>query len=138
MVEDTKLALAVIGVRGVTFLRVTGRSQQKGKIKARETGGSLNRNLWMQLGNIWSNEKSPDAGTGGAGSSFHTDIELASVFLPKRLLIIVTSDQQVNPIVQAIVNANQTGRHGDGRIFICPIISAIRVRTGENGNVALS
>jgi nitrogen regulatory protein PII 2 len=54
------------------------------------------------------------------------------------MLIIVAYDEDVNRIVQAIVDANQTGRHGDGRIFICPMISAIRVRTGELGDMALS
>jgi nitrogen regulatory protein PII 2 len=54
------------------------------------------------------------------------------------MLVIVAIDEEVSRIVHAIVNANQTGLHGDGRIFICPMISAIRVRTGERGDTALS
>jgi nitrogen regulatory protein PII 2 len=54
------------------------------------------------------------------------------------MLIIVAYDEDVTRIVQGIVNANQTGRHGDGRIFICPMISALRVRKGEQGDKALS
>jgi nitrogen regulatory protein PII 2 len=54
------------------------------------------------------------------------------------MLVIVSDDEDIDRIVQAVVNANQTGRHGDGRIFICPMISAIRVRTGEQGDKALS
>jgi nitrogen regulatory protein PII 2 len=53
------------------------------------------------------------------------------------MLVIIAYDENVEPIVPAIVSANQTGRHGDGRIFICPMISAIRVRTGEQGDTAL-
>jgi nitrogen regulatory protein PII 2 len=127
-VEDTKEALETIGVRGVTFLYVTGRGQQKGRVSVRELGESLNRNMRMQLVGTWP----------GAGSLLHNDTEFAFGFLPKRMLIIVAYDEEVNRIVQAVVNSNQTGRHGDGRIFICPMISAMRVRTGEQGNKALS
>lgn len=81
---------------------------------------------------------SPDAGTEMTGSQAYPDTESAFGFLPKRMLIIVANDEDVSRIVQAIVTANQTGRHGDGRIMICPMISAIRVRTGEQGDRALS
>jgi len=54
------------------------------------------------------------------------------------MLVIVAYDEEVGRIVKAIVQVNQTGRHGDGKIFICPIISAFRVRTGEQGKKALS
>jgi nitrogen regulatory protein PII 2 len=137
-VEDTKEALETIGVRGVTFLYVTGRGQQKGRVSVRELGESLNRSARMQLVGARPGEGSPDAGTGGAGSPLHKDTEIAFGFLPKRMLIIVAYDEEVNRIVQSIVNANQTGWHGDGRIFICPMISAMRVRTGEHGDKALS
>ena len=59
-------------------------------------------------------------------------------FLPKRMLIIIAPDCDVPSIVQTLIDANQTGRHGDGKIFVCPLISAIRVRTGEQGDEALT
>ena len=130
-VEETKEALETIGVRGVTFLYVTGRGQQKGRVSMREMGGPLTRNLPMQLTCVPWDELSGD------GSSVPPDTEIAFGFLPKRMLVIVVGDEEVNRIVQAIVNVNQTGRHGDGRIFICPMIGAIRVRTGEQGDKAL-
>jgi nitrogen regulatory protein PII 2 len=136
-VEETKTALEKTGVRGVTFLYVTGRGQQKGTVSARELGEVMNRNLRMQL-------KSPEAihqpsVPGGEISDgfFPPEKEFELGFLPKRMLILVVYDDDVGSIVQAIVDANQTGRHGDGRIFICPMISAIRVRTGEQGDQAL-
>jgi nitrogen regulatory protein PII 2 len=137
-VENTKQVLIAIGVMGVTFLYVTGRGQQKGRVSARELGESLNRNMRMQIVNAPFCNDSPDAVTEMTGSLAHPDTEIAFGFLPKRMLTIVAYDEDVNGIVQAIVNANQTGRHGDGRIFICPMISAIRVRTGEQGDKALS
>jgi len=136
-VETTKKTLGRIGVSGVTFLYVTGRSRQNGGLSARDLGRSLNRNLRMQLTPARSGNDLPDAGTGIDGS-FYPDTGSAFGFLPKRMLVIIADDGEVNRIVQAIVNANQTGRHGDGRIFICPMISAIRVRTGEQGDTALS
>jgi|SRR5208337_1041129 len=137
-IEETKVALETIGVRGVTFLYVNGRGQQKGRVSPREWGGSVNRNLRMQMESPRHCEESPDAGIKMAGSPFQLDTEFALGFLPKRMLFIVASDEEISRIVQAIVNTNQTGRHGDGRIFICPIIGAIRVRTGEQGDKALS
>jgi nitrogen regulatory protein PII 2 len=136
-VEETKQALGAIGVMGVTFLYVTGRGRQKGRVNARELGGSLNRNMRMQLTGAGPGKGAPDAGTGPGGSTSDPDTEFVLGFLPKRMLIMVVNDEEINRIVQAVVNANQTGRHGDGRIFICPMIGAIRVRTGEQGDKAL-
>jgi nitrogen regulatory protein PII 2 len=137
-VESTKQSLLAIGIMGVTFLYATGRGQQKGRVSARELGTTLTRNMRMQLVNAPSCNDSPDAGKRPGKSPAHPDTEFSFGFLPKRMLIIVTYDEDVSRIVQAIVNANQTGRHGDGRIFICPMISAMRVRTGELGDIALS
>ncbi|MCX6690509.1 MAG: P-II family nitrogen regulator [Methanoregula sp.] len=137
-VENTKQSLMAIGVMGVTFLYVTGRGQQKGRVSAWEPGEKLNRSMRMQPENAPFCNDSPDAGTEMTGSQAYPDTEFALGFLPKRMLVIISCDVEVNRIVQAIVNSNQTGRHGDGRIFICPMISAMRVRTGEKGDKALS
>jgi nitrogen regulatory protein PII 2 len=137
-VEETKTALERTGFRGVTFLYVTGRGEQKGTISARDLGVALNRNLRMQLTSTEGVPESPGPSGIIPGERFSPEQEFAFGFLPKRMLVIIAYDDDVGPIVQAIVNANQTGRHGDGRIFICPMISAIRVRTGEQGDKALS
>jgi nitrogen regulatory protein PII len=92
----------------------------------------------MQLASVKSGNDLPDTRNGIIDPLISSETEFAPGFLPKRMLLLVTYDEDVTRIVQAIVNANQTGRHGDGRIFICPMISAIRVRTGEQGNEALS
>ena len=136
-VEETKTALEVVGVRGVTFLHVTGRGQQRGKVSARELGGSLTRNMRLQLAEVRSDRDDSACSQDMEFASPDPDKEFAFGFLPKRMLIMVSDDDQVEHIVQAIVSVNQSGRHGDGRIFICPMISAIRVRTGEQGEKAL-
>ncbi|MDD4136451.1 MAG: P-II family nitrogen regulator [Methanoregula sp.] len=137
-VDETKAALEAIGVKGVMFLYVTGRGEHKGGVSARELAGSLNRNKRMQLESPLSVDNLSGAMTGAVVSPYHPDYEFASGFLPKRMVVIITCDEEVNRIVQAIVNSNQTGRNGDGKIFICPMISAMRVRTGEQGDKALS
>lgn len=137
-IEATKEALETVGVTGVTFLYVNGRGQQKGKTSTREKGESLNRNLRIQLADTRCCRGSPGNGPGATGSPNQPDNEAAFGFLPKRMLIVVACNEDVSQIVQAIVSANLTGSHGDGRVFICPMISAIRVRTGEQGDKALS
>jgi len=53
--------------------------------------------------------------------------------VPKRSLSIMVNDDRVADVVDAILEANRTGNHGDGRIFVCPIEDAVRIRTGEAG-----
>ncbi|MDD5759195.1 MAG: P-II family nitrogen regulator [Desulfobulbaceae bacterium] len=52
---------------------------------------------------------------------------------PKRLVTAVVEDKQVACVVQTIINVNQTGMPGDGKVFVLPISDAVRVRTGEMG-----
>ena len=58
-------------------------------------------------------------------------------FLPKVKLEIVVSEEQVKPVVDAIVKAASTGRIGDGKIFVTDLSEVIRIRTGETGEAAL-
>ena len=59
-------------------------------------------------------------------------------FLPKVKLEIVVGDDKLEAVVKAIVKAASTGRIGDGKIFVSPIEDAVRIRTGESGDVAIS
>ena len=52
---------------------------------------------------------------------------------PKRMVTVVVPDDQVGCVVQTIINTNQTGKPGDGKVFVLPITDAVRVRTGETG-----
>lgn len=58
-------------------------------------------------------------------------------FLPKIKIEVVVGEDIVDDTVQAIVKAASTGRIGDGKIFVSPIDDAIRIRTGESGEVAI-
>lgn len=57
--------------------------------------------------------------------------------IPKRLLTIVVPDERVEPVVQAIIEVNQTRSPGDGKIFVLEASDAVRIRTGETGESAI-
>ena len=58
-------------------------------------------------------------------------------FIPKIKIEIVVDTDVVNRVVEKIREAANTGKIGDGKIFVFPIEEAIRVRTGETGNDAI-
>jgi len=58
-------------------------------------------------------------------------------FLPKVKIEVAVTDEIVDRVVEAIQAAAQTGKIGDGKIFIFDIVHAIRIRTGETDNDAL-
>jgi nitrogen regulatory protein PII 2 len=57
---------------------------------------------------------------------------------PKRMVTAVVPDKKVGDVVRAIIDANQTGKAGDGKIFVLPLADAVRVRTGEKGAKAIA
>ena len=67
----------------------------------------------------------------------HTELyrgaEYVVDFLPKIKVEVAVSDDLCDKAVQAIVEAANTGRIGDGKIFVIPVEEAIRIRTGERG-----
>lgn len=71
----------------------------------------------------------------------HTELyrgaEYVVDFLPKIKIELVIPDTRVDAAVEAIQSAAQTGRIGDGKIFILPVEGAIRIRTGETDDDAI-
>ena len=71
----------------------------------------------------------------------HTEIyrgsEYTVDFLPKVKIEIGVADDLTDKVVDAIVGAAQTGKIGDGKIFILPMEECVRIRTGEKGDEAL-
>ena len=71
----------------------------------------------------------------------HTEIyrgsEYTVDFLPKSMIETVVEDDVVEKAVSAIVNTAKTGKIGDGKVFVLPIESAVRIRTGETDSEAL-
>ncbi len=58
-------------------------------------------------------------------------------FLPKVKIEVVVGDELVEQVIEAITKAAQTGRIGDGKIFVMDIERAVRIRTGETDAQAL-
>ena len=71
----------------------------------------------------------------------HTELyrgaEYVVDFLPKIKMEIVLADSQAEDVVSAIAKTAQTGRIGDGKIFITNLEEAVRIRTGERGGDAI-
>jgi nitrogen regulatory protein P-II 1 len=71
----------------------------------------------------------------------HTELyrgaEYVVDFLPKVKLEVVVEDSLADRVVEAITSAAQTGRIGDGKIFVIPVETAVRIRTGERGADAI-
>ena len=71
----------------------------------------------------------------------HTELyrgaEYVVDFLPKIKLEIVVAADLVDKVIEAIVGAANTGKIGDGKIFVLPLEEAIRIRTGERGEEAV-
>ncbi len=57
--------------------------------------------------------------------------------IPKRILTLVVPEEKTELAVKTIIKTNQTGKPGDGKIFVLPVQDSLRVRTGESGSKVL-
>lgn len=71
----------------------------------------------------------------------HTELyrgaEYVVDFLPKIKLEVAVSSDQVDRVIEAIISAANTGKIGDGKVFVTPLEQVVRIRTGETGRDAL-
>ena len=71
----------------------------------------------------------------------HTELyrgaEYVVDFLPKVKLDLVVSDKMVDKVVETIMKTANTGKIGDGKIFVMQVEEAVRIRTGEKGDTAI-
>ena len=71
----------------------------------------------------------------------HTELyrgaEYVVDFLPKAKLEIAVADDQVDATIDAIVKTANTGKIGDGKIFVSDVARVVRIRTGEEGDAAI-
>lgn len=107
-IQKTKRALADVDFPSVTVEGVFGRGKQKGLHLF--PPASIN----------------PEDSKGGGMR-----------YVPKRMLTMVVPDDKVGQVIETIMETNRTGMIGDGRIFVCPVKEAIRIRTGERGEEAI-
>jgi nitrogen regulatory protein PII 2 len=110
--NETKRALADAGIASLTARKVIGRGQ--GKVD------------YLLL-------KGAEEGYEEAINQLSPGPKL----IPKRMLTMVVPDSKVELVVKTVIEVNQTGAPGDGKIFVMPVSDAVRVRTGEIGDDAL-
>ena len=112
MINKTKIALADAGISSMTARDCLGR------------GMGL-----VDLGLLKGAEKGYEEAISQLGQSQR--------LIPKRVLFIVVPDKMVKKTVKTIITVNQTGKSGDGKIFVVPVLDSVRVRTGEMGNITI-
>jgi nitrogen regulatory protein PII 2 len=110
-VGPTRNALEQLGFPSMTATAVTGRGLQRG------IAGEINVDC------------SPAILAKGLSAGMK--------YIPKRLLSIMVQNADVELVVKTIIEVNQTAQIGDGKIFVCPLDDALRVRTGETGDSAV-
>jgi nitrogen regulatory protein P-II 1 len=71
-------------------------------------------------------------------SELYRGAEYVVDFLPKLKIEVVVPDELVEKVTLALSEAARTGKIGDGKIFVLPVEEAIRIRTGESGDTALT
>jgi nitrogen regulatory protein PII 2 len=112
MMNKTKSALAEAGISSITARDALGRG--KGLVDMTLLEGA---------------EKGYEEAIAQLGQSQR--------LIPKRVFFIVVPDKLVSKTVKTIVKVNRTGKSGDGKIFIMPVLDSVRVRTGESGDLTL-
>ncbi|MEY4164369.1 MAG: hypothetical protein RL419_211 [Actinomycetota bacterium] len=76
-------------------------------------------------------------GRQGGHTETYRGSEYAIDFVPKVKLEVLASDSDVQRIVDIITGAAQTGKIGDGKIWVTSVDSVVRIRTGETGEAAI-
>ena len=112
MMNKTKAALAEAGISSVTAREALGRG--KGLVDLSLLEGA---------------EKGYEEAIAQLGQSQR--------LIPKRIFFVVVPDRLVPKTVKTIIAVNRTGKSGDGKIFVMPVMDAVRVRTAESGDQVL-
>ncbi len=124
---ETKSALDALGYPSLTIQSVDGRGKQKGAMCA-EMDSEMPDSYCTAV------KLKP---TPSVYALEHT-LPKKALYVPKRMLTIVVPDEAVDGVVKIIIEANQSGRRGDGKVFVSPIGNAMRVRTGETDGAAVA
>ena len=70
-------------------------------------------------------------------SEIYRGSEYTVDFLPKLKIETILVDELVEPAIKAIIESAKTGKIGDGKVFVLPVETAIRIRTQEHGDKAV-
>lgn len=112
MMNKTKAALAEAGISSVTARDALGRGKGLVDLNLLEGAEKGYEEAIVQLGQ-------------------------SQRLIPKRIFFVVVPDRLVKKTVQTIIAVNRTGKSGDGKIFVMPVMDSVRVRTAESGDQVL-
>ena len=112
MMNQTKKALAEAGISSITARDALGRGKGLVDLSLLEGAEKGYEEAIVQLGQ-------------------------SQRLIPKRIFFVVVPDRLVKKTVQTIIAVNRTGKSGDGKIFIMPMMDSVRVRTAESGDLVL-
>lgn len=124
---ETKKTMDDLGYSSLTIQSVDGRGKQKGSMAT-----EMDVDMPESYSTVVKLKPTPST-----YALEHTLPKIA-LYVPKRMLTIVVPDDVVSTVVKAIIKVNQTGKAGDGKIFVSPIDGALRVRTGERDGEAIA
>jgi len=116
MVNKTKEALLKLGVPSMTAVKVMGRGKKK-------IAYELFQNAFDE------NDELPKI--------FAEQLSEVHRLMPKRMIILGVQDKDVKSIVDLIIEVNQNGNPGNGKIFVSEVEDVITVRTGKTGVEAI-
>jgi len=115
-VNKTKEALCEAGFSSVTFRKILGRGKK-----------SIDQAIAQSF--LDEGKKVPAA--------YDESISEKGRLVPKRLITLIVSDENVKKVVDTIIETNSTGSPGDGKIFVLPVEETYRVRDGKSGTEIL-
>jgi nitrogen regulatory protein PII 2 len=124
---ETKKILDELGYPSVSIQSVDGRGKQRGAVCDNDLDPELPDKYCTSV------KLTPTPST----YALEHTLPKVALFVPKRMLTMVVPDDVVSKLVKSIIKVNRTGKTGDGKIFISPVESAIRVRTGEKDGEAI-
>lgn len=119
-VPETKKVLEDLGYPSLTIQSVDGRGRQKGDMCV-EMDSDMPDSYCTAV------KLKPTSST----YALEHTLPKVALYIPKRMLTMIVPDDAVSKIVKSVIKANQTGKRGDGKIFVSPVESAVRIRTGE-------
>lgn len=119
MVGETKKALAENGFPSITCKYILGRGKKKVNFSM------ISDYMTEEELNQISDKKIME------------QISESYRLISKRLILILAKDEDVKKIVDIIIDVNQTGNPGDGKIFVTKVTDVVRIRTGERQDTAV-
>ncbi|MBI5097860.1 MAG: P-II family nitrogen regulator [Nitrospirae bacterium] len=124
---ETKKVLDELGYSSLTIQSVDGRGKQKGAMCA-EMDSEMPESFCTTV------KLKPTPST----YALEHTLPKVALYVPKRMLTLIVPDDVVSKLVKSIIKVNQSGKRGDGKIFVSPIEGAVRVRTSERDGEAIS